>query len=109
MTIQYSQGKAREAVLLSRTETTLRAAVAGADDVLVFSNVNGVWISEDWEPVQIVFEWQRGNFKANVTEADCICSQDLAARLIRLLFSEESATPARVDSPSDPDSLHLLT
>lgn len=75
---------------MSRTETTLRAAIEGADDVVEFSNIHGAWVSEDCEPVTIVFAWQRVNFKKAVSEDDCICSRELASRLIRLLVSPDS-------------------
>ena len=76
MTIQYSDGKAVEAVVMSRTETTLRAVIEGADDVTEFSNIHGIWVSEDCEPVTIVFAWQRRN------SPKAMCSQELAARLV---------------------------
>jgi len=97
MTIQYSNGRTLEAVQLSRTETILRAAIEGADDVMQFSNIHGVWVSEDCEPVQIVFAWQRAGFKKAVSEDDCICSKELAGRLIHLLYSGETPLAPRID------------
>jgi hypothetical protein len=104
MTIQYSDGKALEAVLLSRTETTLRAAIQGADDVVEFSSINGVWVSEDCEPVRIVFEWQRRNSKRTISEADFACSQELAGRLIHLL-SGAAPWAARLETAPQPAEL----
>jgi hypothetical protein len=104
MTIQYSDGKALEAVLLSRTETTLRAAIQGADDVVEFSNISGVWVSEDCEPVRIVFEWQRRNSKRTISEADFACSRELAGRLIHVL-SGAAPWAARLETAPEPAEL----
>ena len=87
MTIRYANGNTREAVLLSRTERTLRVAVKNTDDVQLFTSLNGTWVSEDCEPVRIDFEWQRHTREDAIAEADCICPAELASRLIYLLFS----------------------
>jgi hypothetical protein len=89
MTIQYANGMKMEAALLARRENTIRVAPRGGDDVLEFTNLRGTWISEDCEPVRIEFEWERRGRRPEISEADCICSQELAARLIRLLVSGE--------------------
>jgi hypothetical protein len=49
--------------------------------------VNGTWISEDGGPVEVVFEWQRHSRKEAISESDCVCSKELAARLIHLLLT----------------------
>lgn len=90
MTIRYANGQTQEAALLSRTETTLRVALAGADDVTEFALIHGNWISADCEPVEIEFAWQRRQRKPVVTEADCCCTKDLAAHLIHLLYTDSS-------------------
>jgi hypothetical protein len=87
MTIGYADGRTLEAVLLARTDNTLRVAAKHTDDILVFSDVDGTWVSEDCEPVRIEFAWQRHSREAAVAEADCICSKELASRLMHLLFS----------------------
>lgn len=98
MTIQYRDGKMIEAALVARTENMLRVAPKGSDDALEFLNVNGTWVSEDCEPVRIEFEWQRRERKPEISEADCVCSQELAARLIHMLLSgEEEPTAAPLD------------
>jgi hypothetical protein len=104
MIIQYSDGKALEAVLLSRTDTTLRAAIEGADDVVEFSNINGVWVSDDCEPARIVFDWQRQNSKRTISEADFACSQELAGRLIHVL-SGAAPWAARLEMASESSEL----
>ena len=40
MTLTYLDGRAVEAVLLARTETTLRVVVQGADDVIELSDAD---------------------------------------------------------------------
>jgi hypothetical protein len=90
MTIRYSNGYSVEAFLLSRNETSMRVAIQGSDDVLELNEINGVWITEDCEPVQIQFEWMRNKDLPVVTVDDCVCPHDLAARLLHLLFSGEN-------------------
>jgi hypothetical protein len=90
MTIQYSDGRSAEAVLLSRTETTIRVAVQGTEDVLELSEINGTWVSADSEPVAIEFAWQRRKQEPAISEADCCCSGELAERLIQSLSTDSS-------------------
>src|ERR1022692_1582403 len=97
MTINYSAGRAVEAVLLTRTERTLLVAVQGADDVMEISNINEPGVSAVCEPVAIEFAWQRLDRKSKISEADCHCSPELAARLIRLLFTDSSADTTESD------------
>lgn len=87
MTIRYADGRTREAVLLSRTDNTLRVATKNTDDVELFTDINGTWVSEDCEAVRIDFEWERHSRDQIIAEADCICPAELASRLIHLLFS----------------------
>src|SRR5579883_3440798 len=47
MTIRYSNGQTYEAVLLSRTETTIRAAIQGHEDVVILNLFDGVWVSDE--------------------------------------------------------------
>ena len=89
MTIQYSNGTEVEAVLLSRDGERMRVAASGGADALELVRHNGVWISEDCEPVRIRFAWQRPSRQEPVEEADCICSRELASRLIHLLLIGE--------------------
>ena len=92
MTIKYSDGRAVQAVLLSRTEMTIRVAMEGFDDVMEFSNIKGTWVSADCEPVGIEFAWQRHDHKPTISEADCCCSRELAARLMRSLFTDSESS-----------------
>jgi hypothetical protein len=86
MIISYSDGRQFEAALLTRTETTIRVAIQGDDDVTEFSNLSGVWVSPDCEAVTIEFAPKHCTAH-NVSESDCICSHEKAAVLLRLLFS----------------------
>jgi hypothetical protein len=74
----------------------MRVVMRGTDDVTEFSHISGAWVSADCEPVRIEFAWQRRERKPAISEADCHCSPELAARLIRSLFtgSEDTVSPA---------------
>jgi hypothetical protein len=95
MTIRYRNGWTYDAVLLVRTETMLRVALQGSDDVLELNWMAGTWVTEDCEPVLVDFAWSSLRAAAPVTEADCICSHDLAAHLIHLLYACDEETAAR--------------
>jgi hypothetical protein len=94
-----------DAVLLMRTETMLRVALHGGDDVLELKQIAGVWVTEDCEPVLVDFAWSRLRAAEPVTEEDCICPHDLAARLIHLLYAGDeepaanAAPPSRIELP----------
>jgi hypothetical protein len=94
MIIRYTNGKSFEAVLLSRTDTTMRVAMRGSEDVQELNSLFGLWISEDCEPVQVTFSWSGQAAAEDLTEADCVCSRDLAAHLIHLLYSGDDAPEA---------------
>jgi len=86
ITIRHGNGRMDRGLVLSRDGDTMRVAVKGADDAALFTCVHGTWISEDCEPVEIRFAYFQRSSKKPVTEADCICSKELAASLIRDLF-----------------------
>jgi hypothetical protein len=89
MTIIHQDGTAVEAVLLAKNTDIIRAALKGREDVVEFNHANGVWVSEDLDPVQIRFEWEKRRPVEMVSESDCICSKELAARLIQWLETGE--------------------
>jgi hypothetical protein len=91
MTIRYSNGQTVEAILLSRTSNSMRAAMRGSEEVVEFFDINGIWVTEHCEPVEVEFAWMRHADVAEITETDCICPPELAARLLHLLFSGEDA------------------
>jgi hypothetical protein len=94
MTIHYNNGISTDALLLALDKNTLRAAVPGEPDTIEFTRINGVWVSEDCEPARIEFAWERKTPQPELTEADCICSPELAARLIHMLLAGEDEPDA---------------
>jgi hypothetical protein len=86
VTITYPNGIILEAIVLSHDEHAIRAAAAGCDDVLAFTRIHGTWISEEIEPVTIEFDWQRRRTSPAISGDDCVCSKELATRLIESLF-----------------------
>lgn len=89
MFLTYADGSTKEGFLLARSESKIRVAIPGCDDPMEFTNIRGTWVSEDCEPVNIQFAWEKKTKEQVLSEADCICSHDLAARLIHLLQSAE--------------------
>jgi hypothetical protein len=95
MIIRYSNGQAFEAVLLSETDDSMRIALEGSDDVLGLQRINGTWITEECEPVQVDKAWTGQSLMEEIAEDECICSPELAARLLHLLFSCEEEPEAK--------------
>jgi len=87
MTLTYADGSRTEAFLLARSENRIRVAIPGQDDSMELTDMNGTWVSDDCEPVRVEFAWQKKSRAEILSEADCVCSQDLAARLIHLLWA----------------------
>jgi len=87
MIITYQNGRTVEGIIVSEDHGTMRIAVIGSDDVVELVNLSGHWISEDSQPVEIQSSWDRSPRKEMVSETDCICPKETAARLIRLLLS----------------------
>lgn len=100
MTIRYNNGYQIEGILLSRTETSMRVALQGSDDVLHLNQINGTWVSDECEPVQVDFAWAKQDGMAVVTLDDCLCSKDLAAKLLHLLFSGDQDAEAEASALS---------
>ncbi len=95
MYIRYADGRETEAIILSRTDDKIRVLARGAEDAEEFRQVGDAWVTEACEPVEIEFRWQRS--QKPITEADCVCSKELAARLIRLLLQGDGG-----DAPTSP-------
>lgn len=96
MIIKFANGKTVEGFLLARNENAMRVALEGSPDAAEFVEVEGTWLAEDLQPVEITFEWQRVSLEKDVlTEAQCICPQDLAAHLVRLLTIDSEKESAR--------------
>ncbi len=107
MTINYSDGRTLEAVLLTRTDDNIRLAVQGADDVMEFSNINGTWVCGGFGAGHGEFAWQRRAQKPTVTEAECCCSHELAARLIHLLYTDSSEDRIEMEAPAELQHMHM--
>ena len=88
MTLRYTNGQTIDAVLLSRREGKMRVALQGSEDVVELSEVSGTWVSDECEPVQVSFGWQK-QAPAPTSEEDFICPPELAAKLIRMLVSAD--------------------
>ena len=102
MVLIYADGSRTEAFLLARTENKIRVAIPGSEDPLELTDVkNGTWVTEDCEPVRVQFAWEGKTREQVITEADCLCSHDLAARLLHLLWNADEETAERSSAPLD--------
>jgi len=97
MTIRYANGKTIDGIVLSQHGGCIRAAVQDCEDVVEFTAENGVWSSEDSEPVQLKFAWERHASNDVVSEADCICPKELASVLIQSLRDDSEGHAFQVD------------
>jgi hypothetical protein len=93
MVLIYADGSKTEALILARTENTLRVAIPGGDDSLELTNIHGAWVTEDCEPVRVQFAWEGKTHEEILTEADSVCSKELAGHLLRLLWSGSDEDP----------------
>jgi len=108
MKIRYADGKTIEGVTLRRTGDFMRVAVKGGDDAAEFIHVHGTWISEDCEPVTMEYDGSLRNAPTTLSEADCICPRELAARLIELLLTDSAEDEwAGQTTPQRPQDVFL--
>jgi hypothetical protein len=108
MVITYSDGRRSEGLILAPGDSGMRVAMKGVKDAVGFVFMAGSWVSEDGEAVGIEYAWDQQGVKKSVSEADCICSKELAARLIHLLHgSEENEWTTDVPLNLAPDSQPL--
>jgi hypothetical protein len=89
MTITYPNGTVLRAIVLSHDEHEIRAMAVGWDDILAFTRIHGIWISEEIEPVTIEFEWQRRRASHLCNGDDCVYPKELAGLLSTLLRGGE--------------------
>jgi hypothetical protein len=109
VTITCPHGTVLEARLLSQQDNEIRAVAAGCDDTLVFTRFNSTWISEHLDPVVIKFAWQRSESSPVGPEDNCVCSKELANRLVQSLLcgcepeieSEPTKSPFRAGATPD--------
>ena len=97
MTITYADGITIDAWPLSTEGDMLRVAVPGQDDVRVFRQVDGIWLSEDGQPVQLTYAWQKDTHVPVMEEEHFICSKELGRQLISSLMSGQEV---REDGPA---------
>jgi hypothetical protein len=86
MTITYPNGTVLPAVVLSNGEDEIRAIAPDCEDVLVFTRIRGMWVSEELEPVAIEFGRKADAAPAAYSDDDYICPKELAASLIQSLL-----------------------
>jgi hypothetical protein len=98
VTITYPNGTLLKAIVLSHEEDEIRAIAAGCDDVLAFTRFHGAWLSEEIESVSIEFEWQRRGASPALSEDDCVCTKELAARLVQTLLGACERDEAAADT-----------
>lgn len=88
MKITDSRGRVFEAAMLAQTDEIIRVVIEDTDDVTELRKLNDVWVSDDYELVHIQFAWEKKGPIPTISEADCCCPHELAARLIRLLKAD---------------------
>ena len=108
MFLTYANGSRTEAFLLARTENKIRVAIPGSDDPLELTDIRGTWVTEDCEPVCVEFAWEKKTREQILTEADCICSHDLAARLIHLLWNGDEDDASQSNQTILPGNIESL-
>jgi hypothetical protein len=103
MTITYQDGIALKAIVLSQTETEIRAIPEASSDALILTLANHTWVTEDLEPVASRFDWEQVGAPPVPAIEDCVCAPDLAATLIRMLYagSEADDSAPALASPTD--------
>jgi hypothetical protein len=87
MTIRYSNGSQRSAILVARTEFAIRVAIVGSDDLVEYRAFAGTWMSEAFEPVEIDFYSTQPKRDPFPTVEACICPRELASQLIDSLLT----------------------
>src|SRR5690242_3632935 len=73
MWITFLDGQIREAVIFSQNNQTLRVATEQSEDLLDLTCISGQWVTENCEPVQVEFAWDRRRPAAAITMEECIC------------------------------------
>ncbi|MCX6627646.1 MAG: hypothetical protein NTW28_08465 [Candidatus Solibacter sp.] len=96
MTITYADGTAVEALLLSFEEGVLRLAIAGDDDVRVFSCIDGVCRAENGQQVQLKYSQNDRTAPAS-EESHFICCRKVGRQLIGNLMNGSEVQDAGTD------------
>lgn len=96
MTVTYPNGTKVHCLLLSEEGDVFQVAVAGDNDLRVFRQVDGVWRTEDGQPVQLTYGGRPDAAAHPPDESHFTCSQELGRRLISRLMNgseEHEGTP----------------
>ena len=87
MTVTYPNGTKVHCLLLSEEGDVFQVAVAGDNDLRVFRQVDGVWRTEDGQPVQLTYGGRNDAAAHAPDESHFTCSQQLGKRLISRLMN----------------------
>ena len=87
MTVTYPNGTKVECLLLSAEGDNYRVAVAGDKDFRLFRQIDGVWRSEDGQPVKLTYGAPNGMAVGDANESHLTCSRELGKQLISLLMN----------------------
>ena len=85
MTLEYANGKTIEGVVLCRTESAMRVALRGHNDVVELMQVDGQWISEDRQPVRIQNPCRARAPLSQSAEDDLVCPEEVVSELVELV------------------------
>ena len=102
MIIQFASGKTMEGIALSIQNHTMRVALRGHNDAIELFQVNGCWITEGWEAVRIHSGVEASEDRESASEAEFVCSRELASQLITLLQAGSAADLPAASWPVEP-------
>jgi hypothetical protein len=105
MTITCPDGKASKRFFYRARKSTMRVAVEGAEDAMELSNVRGIWVSDECEPLSIQFAGPRHQAKPALSEDDFCRSHECAARPIHLLFAGDAEGTIELNAPVQTDPM----
>ena len=108
MTLRYQSGLVKNALLLARGEDTIRVMLEHQDDAIEISRLNGIWVTQECEPVELG-QAEQHPAPATPDDADYICPPEVVARLLRLLFSGEDEQEPNSPSVSDITAAPVVT
>jgi hypothetical protein len=111
MTLRFQSGLVKNALLLSRGEDVIRVALEDQEDAIEISRLNGVWVTQECEPVELGHA-EPDRPSSTQDDADCICPPEVVAQLIHLLFSgddeQEPSPPSAADVAGAPTAGALM-
>jgi hypothetical protein len=109
MTLRFQSGLVKNALLLARGEDVIRVALEHQEDAIEISRLNGVWVTQECEPVELGYTEQRRE-ASTPDDSDYICPPEVAAELLHLLFSgddeQEPTSASATDIAAPPVAPH---